>query len=262
MIANALCPYCSVRMVKAENQDNSRSVEHLIPKTLLRKKPKNDAGDFYACRRCNARKSHIDYVLGVIAKSQSRDAEFAAQAMITAVTREDGRSTRFVQMLHTAEEAADGVHFTIPVSGAELLEYIQFLGRGQYFRKCGVIYRQDRQVMLVSFTNKTVHSALESNYEDQHGTNPHRDLEKNRYSEVLSDGDCIIYSKNSSFLFIFHDYTSVVVEIKRRNRKNARREQESNARLLADFASRRLYSRAGGSTMEQACKKSGAQTRT
>lgn len=33
---------------------------------------------------------------------------------------------------------------------------------------------------------------------------------KNRYSEVLSDGDCIIYSKNASFLFIFHDYTSIV----------------------------------------------------
>ncbi len=223
-------------MVKAENQDNSRSVEHLIPKTLLRKKPKNDTGDFYACRRCNARKSHIDYVLGVVTKSQSRDAEFAAQSMITAVTRDDGRSSRFVRMLQTAEEASDGVHFTIPVSGAELLEYMQFLGKGQYFRKFGVIYRQERQVMLMSFINKTVHSALESSYEDRHGTNPYRDLEQNQYAEVLSGGDCIFYSKNASFLFIFHDYTSVLVEIKRRNPKNTRREQERNARILVDFA--------------------------
>ena len=81
-------------------------MEHLIPRTLLRKQSKNDAGDFYACRRCNARKSHIDYVLGVVAKSQSRDAEFAAQTMITAVTRTDGRSRRFVQMLQTVEETS------------------------------------------------------------------------------------------------------------------------------------------------------------
>jgi hypothetical protein len=223
-------------MVKAENQDDSRSVEHLIPKTLLREKSKNDTGDFYACRRCNARKSHIDYVLGVVTKSQSRDAEFAAQAMITAVTRADRRSGRFVQMLQTVEEAADGVHFTIPISGPELLEYMRFLGKGQYFRKFGMIYRQESQVMLVSFTNKTVHSALELSYEGLHGTNPYRDLKQNRYAEVLSGGDCIIYSKNSSFLFIFHDYTSVIVEIKRRNPKNTKREQERNARVLADFA--------------------------
>ncbi|MFS2047488.1 hypothetical protein ACEN9J_38240 [Variovorax sp. Varisp41] len=90
------------------------------------------------------------------------------------------------------------------------MEYIIFLGKGQYFRKFGVIYREDRQVMVVSFANKTVHATLEASYEHEHGTNPFRDLEKNRYSEVLSDGDCIIYSKNASFLFIFHDYTSIV----------------------------------------------------
>lgn len=223
-------------MVKAENQDDSRSVEHLIPRTLLREKSKNDTGDFYACRRCNARKSHIDYVLGVVAKSQSRNADFAAQSMISAVTRTDRRSGRFVRMLKTAEEVGDAVHFTMPVSGAELLEYMRFLGKGQYFRKFGVIYRQESQVMLVSFTNKTVHSAFEVSYEGVHGTNPYRDLEQNRYAEVLSGGDCIIYSKNSSFLFIFHDYTSVIVEIKRRNPKNIKREQERNASVLADFA--------------------------
>ena len=236
MIFNTLCPYCSVRLIKAENQSNSRSVEHLIPRTFLRHKSKNDAGDFYACRRCNARKSHIDYVLGVVVKAQSRDAHFAAEAVIAAVTRDDRRAQRFVRMLQSAEEERDGVHLTIPISGAELLEYLQFLGKGQYFKKFGRIYRPEHQVMLVEFSNKTVHSALEASYEALHGSNPFRDLEQNRYSEVLSGGDCIIYSKNASFLFVFHDYTSVVVRIKRRNPKNIQRERACNARMLEDFS--------------------------
>ena len=68
MIRNSVCPYCRKPMVKAENKENSRSVEHLIPNAALTRKRMNDEGDFYACRKCNSRKSHIDYVLGTIAK--------------------------------------------------------------------------------------------------------------------------------------------------------------------------------------------------
>ncbi len=217
------------------NHNRGRSVEHLIPNTVLRSKSNNGAGDFYACRRCNARKSHIDYVLGVVTKTQSRDAEFAAQSMITAVTRDDKRSGRFVKMLQTAHETIDGVHFKIPISGVELLEYMQFLGKGQYFKRFRVVFQPAKQVMLTSFANKEVHSAFEASYEAQHGSNPYRDLEKNGYSEVLSGGDCIIYSKNSNFMFLFYDYTSVSIRIKRRNPKNSMRKQEANAQLLEDF---------------------------
>lgn len=239
MIHNALCPYCSVRMVKAENQDNSRSVEHLIPNTVLRCKRKNDEGDFYACRKCNARKSSIDYVLGVVTKSQSRDDDFAAQTLVRAVAREDRSSARFVDMVASATTHADEVHMEIPISGPELLEYMQFLGKGQYFKKSHSIFQPRVQVMLVGFANKEVHAAFEASYHLEHGTNPFRDLESNRYSEVFSEGDCIIWSKNSNFLFIFHDYTSVSIWIKRRNRKNTVREQGTNAQVLADFATGR-----------------------
>jgi hypothetical protein len=217
------------------NHDNGRSVEHLIPNTILRSKSKNSGGDFYACRRCNARKSHIDYVLGVVAKTQSRDSDFGAEALLKAATSDDKRSARFVKMLQTAQHTNEGVQLTVPILGTELLEYVRFLGKGQYFKQFGVIFQPAKQVMLVAYCSKDVHSALESSYEAQHGSNPYRDLEKNKYSEVLSGGDCIIYSKNANFLFIFHDYTSVIIRIKRRNRKTAELEKKQDASLIKDF---------------------------
>jgi hypothetical protein len=70
MIENNISPYCWRLLIKAENKDNSRSVEHLMPNAALTRRRKNDEGDFCACRRCNSRKSSIDYVLGVITKAQ------------------------------------------------------------------------------------------------------------------------------------------------------------------------------------------------
>jgi hypothetical protein len=237
MLTNVLCPYCSVQLIKAENQPNSRSVEHLVPNTVLRTKRKNDEGDFFACRRCNSRKSHIDYVLGVVVKSQSRDPEFAAAALTRAIDKEGGSSERFVQMIAQAKPGIDEVLMDIPISGNELLEYVHFLGKGQYFRKRRRIFDASSQVMLVLFASKQVHASIESSYELEHGTNPFRDLELNAGAEVLSQGDCIIWSKNDSYLFVFHDYTSIGIRIKRRNRKNTEREQLRDAEILDDFSS-------------------------
>lgn len=235
MLHNLLCPYCSVAMVKAENLSNSRSVEHLIPNTVLRRKRKNDEGDFYACRKCNSRKSHIDYVLGVVTKSQAADPEFAAQALIRAVTRDGQSSDRFVEMVANAEQIGDEVHMEIPISGHELLEYIHFLGKGQYFKKRNRIFDPSSQVMLVQFANKQVHSSLQTAYQAKHGSHPVRDLEQNPASEVLSDGDCVIWSKNDKYLFVFHDYTSIGIQIKHLNRKNREREAQRNTELIEDF---------------------------
>jgi hypothetical protein len=235
MLRNAVCPYCSTALVEAENQPDSRSVEHLIPNTALSKPRTKRDGDFFACRKCNSRKGHIDYVLGVVAKAQSEDSELAAHALISAVTSDDGRAQRFIQMAAEATETPHGALMNIPIFAQELLEYISFLGRGQYFRKRGRPFNQDSQVMLVDFVNKAAVAAFEARYVLEHGASPFADLMQNRYAESFSDGDCIIYSKNDRFLFLFHGYTAITIEIKRRTAKNVERSRASAERLCRHF---------------------------
>lgn len=235
LIRNTVCPYCRRKMVKAENLDLSRSVEHLIPNAALTRKRKNDEGDFYACRQCNSRKSKIDYVLGVATKSQSRDEALATATLLRAATRDGHMSDRFVDAINSATGDGEWVYMNFPISGTELLEYIQFLGRGQYFKAFGVPFDPKKHVMLVDFSNKQVHHSLETSYEGKLGSNPYRDLERNPFSEVISEGECLIWSKDHDFLFIFHDYTSISIRIKVRDLDSSLREIEMNQRLLEDF---------------------------
>ena len=235
MDRNPICPYCWVTLSDEVNQPNTRSVEHLIPNAVLTRPRTKRDGDFFACRRCNSRKGHIDYVLGIVAKAQSDNTDLAASALIAAVNSNDGRSERFIQMAAQARSTPNGVEAIVPIFGHELLEYISFLGRGQYFRKRGKPFDQDAQVMIVDYVNKLALSALSENYVHQHGTNPFSDLMQNRYSESFSDGDCIIYSKNDRYLFLFHSYTAIIIEFKRRNAKNVERSRTSAEELLAHF---------------------------
>jgi hypothetical protein len=236
LLRNTVCPYCLTALVEAENQPNSRSVEHLIPNTVLSKPRSRRDRDFFACRKCNGRKGYIDYVLGVIAKAQAENPDFASQALISAVTTDDGRSQRFIQMAAEAKETAQGgAVMNIPIFAQELLEYISFLGRGQYFRKRGKPFNENSQVMIVDFVNKPVMAAFESNYRLEHGSSPFADLMENRYAESFSDGECMIYSKNDRFLFLFHGYTAITIQIKRRSAKNLERSRASAQRLSAYF---------------------------
>jgi hypothetical protein len=157
MQRNAVRPYCSTALVEAENRPESRSIEHLIPNTALSRPRTKRDGDFFACRKCNGRKSHIDYVLSIIANAQSADSDLAANTLISAITSDDGRAQRFNQMAAEAKDTSDGgAMMNIPVFAQELLEYISFLGRGQYFRKRSRPFDQGSQVMIVDFINKPV----------------------------------------------------------------------------------------------------------
>lgn len=163
MLKNRICPYCITVLVEAENLPNARSVEHLIPNTALRFPRTKRDGDFYACRKCNCNKSHIDYVLAVVARNQSSDDELAIQTMIDATTKDKKISVRFLKMISTAEETSHGVEMRMPLIGRELLDYISFLGKGQHFRSAGRPYDERHQVMIVNFYNKEVMRPLSRN---------------------------------------------------------------------------------------------------
>ena len=233
---NPLCPYCQTVLIDSENKFNSRSVEHLIPNTVLTVARTKRDEDFFACRRCNSAKSHIDYVLGVVAKSQSANAQVASTALLSAVNSNDGRAERFIQMAVDAVETSDGGAVAlIPIDGEELLQYMSYLGRGQYFRVRGRLFDQDAHVMIVNHINKEVLLAIEVDYGMAHGTNPFKDLQENKYAETYSNGDCIIFSKNDSYVFLFHSYTAIIIKIKRHNAKNVERSRKSAEDMLRNF---------------------------
>jgi len=235
MIENTICTYCRTPIIKAENLPNSRSVEHLIPNAALTRKRQNDEGDFYACRKCNTRKSHIDNILGKVTKMQSSDNVLAADTLINEITKESRSSKRFIEMLGTTREYSDQVEFTIPIEGYELIEYMTFLGKGQYLKKTGRVFNEKTHVMRLEYANKHVFITLEAGYRQKNESSPFRDLEKNPYSEVVNGGQCIIWSKNNKYLFIFHDNTAVIIEIMKRNRKNVEKSQKSVHYILTNF---------------------------
>ena len=239
MIHNTICPYCSCVLVVAENLANSRSVEHLIPNTVLTRKRGKDEGDFNACRNCNSRKSKIDYVLSVVAKMQSRHSTVAVESLVAAVSKTDGRMSAAQKMLRSVNETIDGgATMEIPISGADLLDYMIFLGKGQYFKRHRTIFNAHLNVLLCRWYNKQVTASFESNYLAEHRSNNFRDLEKNSHTEVIAEGECMIYAKNLKYMFAFHDYIVITVEVKKRNKKNIERATRLNAEILDGFPTR------------------------
>lgn len=227
MIYNNICPYCGVQLEKSENMPNSRSVEHLIPNAATTISRKNDKGDFYACRECNGEKSHIDHLLGKVAKMQSQDDRLAAETLIGAITSDSKSAARFIEMALRAQEKTDHVELELPINSEELIKYIRFLGRGQFFKKNLIPLDPTKYVMQIQYINKDCCMYIEDEYKNQHKSNPFRDLEKNRYSELINDGECIIYSKNNSYLFFFHDYTAIMIYVLENTEENRRLALES-----------------------------------
>ena len=48
----------------------------------------------------------------------------------------------------------------------------------------------------------------------------------------------MIYAKNHKYMFAFHDYIVITVEVKKRNKKNIERAARLNAEILGGFPTR------------------------
>lgn len=236
LIHNNVCPYCRRRLVIAENLPISRSVEHLIPNSALTRKRKNDEGDFYCCRECNSRKSNLDYVIGVVAKAQSKNTELAAETMIKAVTSDDHRSKRFADMVSAARKQINGdVHMNIPVDGAELWDYMMYFAKGLYFKEFRRPLSMSANAIVAEYVNKQVLSGFEQAYYQNHGSIPYGDLENNQRSEVVEPGECVIWSKNRKYMVILHHSAALILKVLKRNVKNSKREAKAREYIIEHF---------------------------
>jgi hypothetical protein len=210
-------------MAVSENDSLSRSVEHFIPNVLLTRRRGKGDGDFYACRTCNSTKSDMDYVLGVLSKSQCEDEDIIVDTMWKALD-DTKRNTRFIDMILSGCELRDGkVVMKLPVSGREVAEYSDYLAKGQYFKRHKKPMNPNEFIVTFSIVGNNVMSNLRERYRSQHRTDPFEDLKKNKYTEVIGDGECLIWSKNERTLFAFYGGSAIITELKRYSNKNIER---------------------------------------
>jgi hypothetical protein len=231
MIKNDYCPYCGILMSDPGNSDDSRTIEHMIPNAVVTKNRNRDDGDFYCCRKCNQKKSKMDDLIGKSAKMQSKDNKLAADTMISEFKK--GKK-RFLNMLFSVTKKDVVIKSRYPFNGIELVEYIEFLGKGQFFKNNKRIFSNDH-VIIYHFYNKEITLALEAIYGSQHNSNPFRDLQKNQFSENINDGESIIYSKGNRFLFFLHDYVILGVDILDKTKKNSKLSNQSIKQIFLDF---------------------------
>ena len=123
----------------------------------------------------------------------------------------------------------------MPISGRDLFHYLIFLAKGQYFKTTGEIFSPADQVVQIRFVNKKVLASLESNYAVHLGSNPFEDLVRNPNSESLCGGECVIWSRESEFLFILHRYVGVIAKVLPYSRKNYRHARRLERQILRDF---------------------------
>lgn len=236
MIRNILCPYCSIEMQQGENLPNGRSVEHLVPNTLLTSQRSKGDGDFFACRSCNCEKGKLDEVFGLITKFQSKDPELAANALIRAFTKRENVPERYWRMYDSAKENSSGqIEARMPINGQELIEYATYFGKGLYYMKYGRIFNDKREVMHIGFYNKHVHLSHADHYQKSFSSNPVKDLESNPHSWVVAEDECVIWSKNRSHLIIFHHFISFGIEFKDYNREMLLKKKQLEKSILDNF---------------------------
>jgi len=242
MIFNKNCPYCKTKLNSIENHKESKTVEHLIPNSMTSKKRNNNNGDFYACKNCNSNKSKMDNLVGKISKFQSFDDNLASSAMIKEYTKEK-KNTRLVDVLNSTLESKYGIYAKLPFNGEELYSYMEYLGKGQYFKKTTKIYSKSKYIMIFKYMNKEFNIIFSDSYLKQFGSDNFKDLSKNPYSEVINNGECIIYAKeNNKYLFVFHSHTTIIIEIYKRCNRTQKMAIKNKQKILNDFGNSNKFS--------------------
>ena len=61
--------------------------------------------------------------------------------------------------------------------------------------------------------------------------------QKNGHSEVINEGECIIYAKeDDKYMFVFHSHTVIIISIYKSSNKTKRIAQKNKQKILHDFS--------------------------
>ena len=218
MIKNSICPYCGkkIKFTGDGNDPFFKSCEHLIPNSIFSIKRGNGEADFFAHRKCNADKSQMDSIIGLISKSQSYDHQTAVGSINKSVTSNNKK--RFEEIYKNSKTDGEHRFSRLPFSKNEILSYINYLAKGLYYKKKNKILNLKINIVIFS-------------YLDPFFMKNHINLEelKSRFShENIMNNECIIinYLRNEFYIF-FHSSTGIYIQILKKNKKNIERQKNS-----------------------------------
>lgn len=203
MIRNSNCAYCGVLLNNLENHENCASVEHMIPNSALRKKRKNDQGDFLVCRGCNLKKSRMDEIIGLFTRlTLDEDADDSVEKYIKRVNKNDKIFTKAITSLVNMNGE---IGIRIPVTVKQAIEYFEYFGKGQFIICNKEVFNESTHIILVEIMGSSVVKAIENRYEKNNLSNPFDDLLQNKNEGIsnVQGKTFIICSDDASDMFIF-----------------------------------------------------------
>ena len=236
MIKNKNCVYCGKEVRKSKNNDDGRSVEHLIPQIAVSKKRTNAQGDFYVCRKCNTEKSKIDELLGLLSRINTTGD--GGREAISKLAKMVGKKNKAVlSMMDCATKHPDGMEIKLLFKGEDIYKYGLFLTKGEYFKKHGEILNNDDKIVLVTWGGPHLIKELLSSYRETYGTNPFEDLTQNDHVENIFEECFIIVGKNGTeFSFIFNQSYILITKVVDHTEENKTEKRINKLALIAGFS--------------------------
>lgn len=236
MIKNNSCVYCGKEIKKSKNNDDGRSVEHLIPQIAVSKRRTNAQGDFHVCRKCNTEKSKIDELFGLLSRINTPgDGGLDA---ISKLAKMVGKKNKAVlSIIDSATKHPDGMEIKLPFKGEDIYKYGLFLTKGEYFKKHGKILSNNDKIVLVTWGGPQLIKKLISSYRETHGTNPFEDLKQNEHVENIFQECFIIVDKNGTeFSFIFNQSYLLITKVVDNTEDNKTEKRINKLALIAGFS--------------------------
>jgi hypothetical protein len=236
MIKNKNCVYCGKEVRKSKNNDDGRSVEHLVPQIAVSKKRTNAQGDFHVCRKCNTEKSKIDELFGLLSRINTPGN--GGREAISKLAKMVGKKNKTVlSMMDSATKHPDGMEIKLPFKGEEIYKYGLFLTKGEYFKKHGEILNNGNKIVLVTWGGPHLIKELLSSYRETHGTNPFEDLTQNDHVENIFEECFIIIGKNGTeFSFIFNQSYLLITKVVDYTEDNKTEKRINKLALIAGFS--------------------------
>lgn len=220
LIQNDQCPYCRCTLSPPGNEPASRTAEHLVPHAVLDKKRGKDEADFYACKKCNSKKSAFDRVTQIL-------------LLLTGGMNNIEKLRRVIDdplCPFWLRPNSIALGRNAPVIGIDCSkmktyarEYGNFLAKGLYFlQKCKVLDPKEK-VIIVDYIDNLQFAKI-STVEP----NVFAKLRRNPDAETIQYDCATILKEHNEFLVVFRDTFGFGLKVgSRLFRKNVQRASKS-----------------------------------
>lgn len=195
------CVYCGILMNRIVNHPHSRTVEHMIPQVSVSFKRTNGEGDFHVCKKCNADKSRIDEVLGVICRMVSEHPVGSIDAVHSFHKALGRKDSKFIQAIRSIKPLEVGASITLPLTAREYHRYGSWLGKGVHYITTGKLLHPE-QPILVDIVSQKELNQIKYEYKQKNGSEAFEDLALNVKIPNVNKESFLIYDDKIREMFV------------------------------------------------------------